>query len=122
MGRAYKPTRIIKSSGIHTVYMGKSEDPITQAFEAYCIHTEQTFSESCRDMIVIALTQLGLIKDPGIKDGVFLKAGEGEFTEHYFQFRKDAEKIRTQQLARLAKEAKEEVKKAEDKVPDGIGF
>lgn len=115
MGRAYKPDRIIRSSGIHTFYLGQSEDPITKAFDAYCIHTEQTFSETCRDMIVIALTNLGLLKDPGIKDGVFLKAGEGEFTEEYYKFRKEADKIRTKQLARLAQEAKEEeAKKVED--------
>jgi hypothetical protein len=106
LGRAYNPARIIKSSGVHTFYCGKPEDPINQAFEAYCIHTEQTFSESCRDMIIIALVHLGLIEDPGIDEGIFLKAGEGKFTSRYFKFRKQAEEARKVQLQRLAMEDK----------------
>jgi hypothetical protein len=125
MGRAYKPDRIIKSGGVHTFYLGQPEDPITQAFEAYCIHTEQTFSETCRDMIVIALTNLGLLKDPGLANGVFLKAGEGELTDYYFQFRKEAEKIRAQQLARLAAWQRECKKKTTEQpigADDELGF
>jgi len=124
MGRAYNPARIIKSSGIHTFYIGRPEDPIIQAFEAYCIHTEQTFSETCRDMIVFALVKMGLLEDPGIDEGVFLKAGEGKFTANYYKFRKEAEKIRTLQLSRLAKEKteKEPPKKIEDTSDEGIGF
>lgn len=106
MGRSYNPTRIIKSNGIHTFYLGKPENPISQAFEAYCIHTEQTFSESCRDMIVIALVHLGLIEDPGIDEGLFLKADEGELTSKYYKFRKQAEEIRKKQLQRIDAELK----------------
>lgn len=101
MGRTYNPSRIIRSSGVHTFYLGRSEDPISQAVEAYCFHTEQTFSETCRDMIVIALIHLGLIEDPGIDNGLFLDVGEGKFTPKYYEFRKQAEQARLQQLMRL---------------------
>lgn len=111
MGRAYNPARIIKSSGVHTFYIGKPEDPVPQAFEAYCIHTEQTFSETCRDMLVIALVHLGLIKDPGIAKGIFLKAGEGTFAPKYYAFRKRAEEGRKCQLQRLAQEEQEKLSK-----------
>ena len=107
MGRSYNPERIIKSSGVHTFYIGRPEDPIIQAFEAYCIHNEQTFSETCRDMIVIALVHLGLIEDPGIDQGVFLNAGEGTFTKRYFSYRKQAEISRKLQLERLGQKKKE---------------
>ena len=123
MGRAYHPSRIIKSSGIHTFYIGHEDDPIVEAFESYCIHTEQTFSETCRDMITMGLVTLGLLKDPGIADGIFLKPGEGEFTDRYFDFRKEAEKIRTKQLVRLAKEQKQKdskIKEEKTEIPDGI--
>lgn len=105
MGRTYNPTRIIKSSGVHTFYIGKPEDPIIQAFEAYCLHTEQTFSAACRDMIVLALVHLGLLEDPGVDQGVFLNAGEGVFTSNYYTFRKQAEQSRKMQLKRLALKA-----------------
>ena len=106
MGRAYNPSRIIKSSGVHTFYIGRPEDPIIQAFESYCIHNEQTFSETCRDMIVIALVHLGLIEDPGIDKGIFLNAGEGTFTKKYYDYRKQAEISRKNQLQRIEKEKK----------------
>ena len=83
MGRAYNAKKIIRSSGVGTFYFGKPEDPIVEAFETYCIHTEQTFSETCRDMIVIALVHMGYLEDPGIKNwphgGLMLTAGEGKF-------------------------------------------
>lgn len=117
MGRAYNPARIIKSSGVHTFYIGKPSDPIIQAFEAYCIHTEQTFSETCRDMIVIALVYMGFIEDPGIDKGIFLNVGEGTFTPKYYAFRKKAEAARRLQLSRLKKEKeeKEEIDKSKVK-------
>jgi hypothetical protein len=115
MGRAYKPDRIIKSSGIHTFYIGKPEDPVIQAFEAYCIHTEQTFSESCRDMIVIALVHLGFLEDPGIDDGIFLQVGEGKFTPKYYAFRRRAEDARRKQLQRLEQEREEKEKEQKQK-------
>lgn len=108
MGRAYNPARIIKSSGVHTFYIGRPEDPIIQAFEAYCIHTEQTFSETCRDMIVIALVHLGFIEDPGVDKGIFLNVGEGKFTPKYYAFRKRAEESRKVQLQRLDQEKREQ--------------
>lgn len=111
MGRAYNPTRIIKSSGVHTFLLGKPEDPIVQAFEAYCIHTEQTFSETCRDMIVIALVHLGFIEDPGIDEGRFLNVGEGTCTPKYYEFRKQAEVHRKLQLQRLQEKQQKEIKK-----------
>ena len=109
MGRAYNPERIIKSSGVHTFYIGRPEDPIIQAFECYCIHNEQTFSETCRDMIVIALVHLGLIEDPGIDKGIFLNAGEGAFTKKYYEYRKQAEISRRQQLQRIGKGKKAKI-------------
>lgn len=115
MGRSYNPARIIKSSGVHTFYIGKPEDPIIQAFEAYCIHTEQTFSETCRDMIVIALVHLGMIEDPGIDEDVFLNAGEGVFTPKYYAFRKNAEASRRLQLQRLEQEKMEQEQIQKDK-------
>jgi len=122
MGRAYNPTRVIKSSGVHTFYIGQPEDPIVQAFEAYCIHTEQTFSETCRDMIVIALVRLGFIKDPGIDDGKFLNVGEGEFTPEYYEFRKQAEHSRKLQLQRLQEKQKKEKKKKKIAQVDETAF
>ena len=129
MGRAYHPSRVIKSSGIHTFYIGRQDDPIVEAFESYCIHTEQTFSETCRDMITMALVKLGLLKDPGIADGVLLKPGEGEFTPKYYEFRKEAEKIRTKQLMRLDKEQKQKADKVKEEEKasttedlEGVGF
>lgn len=110
MGRAYNPARIIKSSGVHTFYVGKPEDPIVQAFECYCIHSEQTFSETCRDMIGVALVRLGLIQDPGIDEGLFLNVGEGAFTPKYYEFRKQAEISRKLQLQRLAQERENQEK------------
>jgi hypothetical protein len=110
VGRAYNPARVIKSSGVHTFYIGRPEDPIIQAFESYCIHTEQTFSETCRDMIVIALVHLGLIEDPGIDQGIFLNVGEGAFTPKYYEFRKQAEISRKLQLQRLEQECEEQEK------------
>lgn len=107
MGRAYNPKRIIRSSGIHTFYLGKPEDPISQAFEAYCMFTGQTFSETCRDMIVIALVHLGFIEDPGIDQGIFLQAGEGAFTPKYYEFRRQAEESRRLQLMRLEQQHEE---------------
>lgn len=123
MGRSYNPTRVIKSSGIHTVYIGHPEDPISQAFEAYCIHTEQTFSETCRDMIVTALVHFGLLEDPGIDEGRFLDVGEGTLTPKFYAFRKQAEHSRQAQLRRLAiegRKAKEE--KAEKAVKAETAF
>jgi len=111
MGRAYNPARLIKSSGVHTFYIGRPEDPISQVFETYCIHTEQTFSETCRDMIVIASVYLGMIEDPGIDKGVFLNVGEGVLTPKFFEFRKQAERSRQIQLKRLNnKQTKQEEK------------
>lgn len=115
MGRSYNPARIIKSSGVHTFYIGRPEDPVIQAFEAYCIHTEQTFSESCRDMIVIALVQLGLLEDPGIENNVFLEPGEGKFTSKYYSYRKRAESVRKAQLQRLEQERLEKEKQKKEK-------
>jgi len=112
MGRSYNPTRVIKSSGVHTFYIGRPEDPIIQAFEAYCLFTEQTFSESCRDMIVVALVHLGLIEDPGIDEGIFLDVGEGKFTDKYYEFRQQAEEARRQQLARIESEKAKKKKKS----------
>ena len=110
MGRTYNPSRVIRSSGVHTFYLGRPDDPISQAVEAYCFHTEQTFSETCRDMIVIALVHLGLIEDPGIDDGLFLDVGEGTFTPKYYEFRKQAEQTRLQQLMRLESQKLEKKK------------
>jgi len=115
MGRAYNPARIIKSSGVHTFYIGRPEDPIIQAFEAYCIHTEQTFSETCRDMIVIALVHLGFIEDPGVDKGIFLNVGEGKFTPKYYAFRKRAEESRKAQLQRLDQEKREQERVLKEK-------
>ena len=115
MGRAYNPARIIKSSGVHTFYIGRPEDPIIQAFEAYCIHTEQTFSETCRDMIVIALVHLGFIEDPGVDKGIFLNVGEGKFTPKYYAFRKRAEESRKVQLQRLDQEKREQERVLKEK-------
>lgn len=112
MGRAYNPARVIKSSGVHTFYIGRPEDPISQVFETYCIHTEQTFSETCRDMIVIASVYLGMLEDPGIDKGVFLSVGEGVLTPKFYEFRKQAERSRKTQLKRLesSKQLKEELR------------
>jgi len=121
MGRTYNPTRVIKSSGVHTFYIGKPEDPIIQAFEAYCIHTEQTFSETCRDMIVIALVHLGLLEDPGVDQGFFLDVGEGMFTPKYYEFRKQAEQIRKKQLVRIETQ-KLEIKAKKSKVGRETAF
>lgn len=107
MGRAYNPTRIIKSSGVHTFYTGKPEDPLSQVIETYCIHTEQTFSETCRDMLVIAAVYLGYFEDPGIDDGTLLDVGGGVLTPKFYEFRKQAEQKRKQQLKRLAKKSAE---------------
>ena len=128
MGRSYNPSRIIKSNGIHTFYLG--EGPIDQVLESYCVHTGQTVSESCRDMLVIAFVKLGFLKDPGVDEGRILKASEGEFTPKFLAFRKEAEKIRTLQLeehfSKLAKEAKESKVDAEEEEEveevDGVGF
>jgi hypothetical protein len=120
MGRSYNPARIIKSSGVHTVYLGRPDDPISQAFEAYCIHTEQTFSESCRDMIVMALVRLGLLKDPGIEEGLFLEVGEGSFTPKFYKYRKQAEMVRTKQLQRL--ESEKQVSEKKNKVQSDTAF
>jgi hypothetical protein len=116
MGRSYNPTRVIKSSGVHTFYIGRPEDPISQAFEAYCIHTEQTFSETCRDMIVTALVHFGLIEDPGIDEGRFLDVGEGILTPKFYAFRKQAEHSRQAQLRRLATEGRKAKEEKEEKV------
>jgi len=112
VGRAYNPARVIKSSGVHTFYIGRPEDPISQVFETYCIHTEQTFSESCRDMIVIASVYLGMLEDPGIEEGIFLNVGEGVLTPKFYEFRKQAERSRKMQLRRLEsnKQLKEELR------------
>ena len=111
MGRAYNPKKIIKSSGVHTFYIGRPEDPIIQAFEQYCVHTEQTFSETCRDMIVIALVHLGFIEDPGIDKGIFLNAGEGDFTPKYYEFRKQTEHKRKLQLQKMKDSEEKPIKK-----------
>jgi len=111
MGRSYNPTRAIKSSGVHTFYIGRPEDPISQAFETYCTFTEQTFSESCRDMVVYFLVKQGLIDDPGVDNGILLNAGEGKLTPKFYEFRKQAEQIRKEQLRRLAKVEKQKKSK-----------
>jgi len=106
MGRSYNPTRVIKSSGVHTFYIGKEDDPIPLAFEAYCISTNQTFSESCRDMIVYYLVKHGLLEDPGVDQEIFLKAGEGKLTEKYLPYREAAELYRKEQIKGIAKSKK----------------
>ena len=125
MGRAYNPQGIIKSNGVHTFHLGKPLDPMVLVFEAYCIQTEQTFSETCRDMLGIAMIKMGLLKDPGVNEGQILKPGEGELTDKYYKFRKEAEKMRVLQLERLEKKAQEDAEKAQSesvKEVDGVGF
>jgi len=58
-----KPPTKTKSSGVHTCYLGRPEDPILKAVEAYCIMNQKTVSEACRDFIKSTLTDKGLIKN-----------------------------------------------------------
>jgi hypothetical protein len=63
-------------------------------------------------MVVYFLVKQGLIDDPGVDNGILLNAGEGKLTPKFYEFRKQAEQIRKEQLRRLAKVEKQKKSKS----------
>lgn len=75
--RKYHPDRkVVKNTGIHSVYIGQKEDPLVKVFNAFCQIHECTFSYGIRAILTEFFKEKKLLTEQGSLTAAFVKYSE----------------------------------------------